>query len=920
MRRGDRDQVKSRRVGCPPVISVLVFVLLSAGWPLVAVGQDNPAADPQAIVSYDDVRFTVLTPQLIRLEWAADRQFEDRASLVFINRRLPVPAFQTAEQGDWLLLSTEKLTLRYKRKSGAFRADNLQVELEVSGRRVVWAPGAVDSGNLGGTIRTLDGVQGATALDAGLLSRDGWVLIDDSQRPLFDSSDWPWVVPRPPGQKQDWYFFGFGHDYKKALQEFTRVAGKIALPPRFAFGTWWSRYWAYSDQDLLELVQAFQEHDVPLDVLVIDMDWHQTFGVRWWENKKDQSGHTLGWTGYTWNRLYFPDPPPFLRWLHQQGLKTTLNMHPASGVQPHEEQYAEMARAMGLDPKSQKYVPFEITNKKFAEHYLNLLHHPLEQQGVDFFWLDWQQEHITGVPGLSPTWWLNYVHSTDLERRGKRPLILHRWGGLGNHRYQIGFSGDTISVWESLAFQPYFTATAANVAYGYWSHDIGGHMPGKVSPELYTRWLQFGVFSPILRTHTTKNPEAERRLWAYPAEYAQVAREAFLLRYALIPYIYTTARLAYDTGLSLCRPLYYDYPETPEAYEFKDEYMFGEQILVAPVTAPMSEDTQLATKTLWLPEGTWIEWSTGTQLTGPVRLERSFRLEEIPAYVKAGAVIPLQPKMRHSGEKPVDPLILTIFPGDSGEARIYDDEGHTLGYKKGQYTWTSVRHRRSGGEWRVEIFPVEGSYPGMLTQRGYEIRLPLSLPPESIHYGSELLGYSAEGAASGWHYDGNTLTTIISLPRAGVEEKVEVLITLSQPETFSPQRLSGVPGMLARLRAAMNILNTTWPKAWSPDTLIEAAQTGRRMTLNPGSAREEVEKLTGILPRVVEEIYQLEVSCEVVVRALAQLGERARCTPSKRPVAANEASSAEGPGPGRLSREPRRAEPSAQAAIRHAPF
>ena len=171
---------------------------------------------------------------------------------------------------------------------------------------------------------------------------------------------------------------------------------------------------------------------------------------------------------------------------------------------------------MGIDPATQKYIPFDITDKKFAINYMNLLHHPLEAQGINFWWLDWQQEPTTKLPGVNPTWWLNYVHFTDQQREGKRPLLFHRWGGLGNHRYQIGFSGDTISIWDSLAFQPWFTGTAANVGYAYWSHDIGGHMPGAVDPEIYTRWIQFGALSPILRTHTTKNPDSERRIWAYP--------------------------------------------------------------------------------------------------------------------------------------------------------------------------------------------------------------------------------------------------------------------------------------------------------------------------------------------------------------------------------------------------------------------
>ena len=206
----------------------------------------------------------------------------------------------------------------------------------------------------------------------------------------------------------------------------------------------------------------------------------------------------------------------FLDRLHADHLKTSLNLHPASGIQPWEAAYPAMARAMGIDPATKQYVPYDITNKKFAENYFNLVLHPLEKQGIDFWWLDWQQEQNTKMAGVTPTWWINYVQFTDQEREGKRPILFHRWGGLGNHRYQIGFSGDTVSVWDSLAFQPWFTATAANVGYAYWSHDIGGHMPGAVDPELFTRWVEFGAFSPILRTHTTKNPESERRIWAYP--------------------------------------------------------------------------------------------------------------------------------------------------------------------------------------------------------------------------------------------------------------------------------------------------------------------------------------------------------------------------------------------------------------------
>ncbi len=572
----------------------------------------NPIAAPGAVVQFGDARFTVLTPQLIRMEWAADHHFEDHPSLVFLNRRLTVPHFTARHSGHSLTLETSALHITYKDEgpdNGRFSADNLTVTFTLDGKTVTWHPGLVDPENLQGTTRTLDGALGSHTrepIGQGLVSRSGWALVDDSTGALFDSdnftfaqgeqSPWPWVMERPAGDRLDWYFFGYGHDYKLALHDYVRVAGRIPLPPRFALGAWWSRYWAYSDQELDHLIQGFHDNTVPLDVLVIDMDWHLNRTQLEAMHETDQSGHSLGWSGYTWNPLLFPDPTAFLHHVHDQGLKVTMNLHPASGVQPWEKAYPAMARAMGIDPATHKYVPFDITNKKFATNYMDLLHHPLEHQGVDFWWLDWQQEPNTQTPGVNPTWWLNYVHFTDQEREGKRPLLFHRWGGLGNHRYQIGFSGDTISVWPSLAFQPWFTATAANVGYAWWSHDIGGHMPGVVDPELFTRWVEFGAFSPILRTHTTKNPDAERRIWAYPEPFSSIMRATFTERYAMQPYLYTEGRRTYDTGVAFLHPLYYDWPEADAAYDNKDEYVFGKNMVVAPVVAAADATTQLASE------------------------------------------------------------------------------------------------------------------------------------------------------------------------------------------------------------------------------------------------------------------------------------------------------------------------------------
>jgi glycosyl hydrolase family 31/uncharacterized protein DUF5110 len=844
-------------------------------------GLYDPVADPRAVVVFGNARFAVLTPRLLRMEWAADGKFEDHASFVFLNRKMPVVKFthEISGEGDGkkLTIETDSLRLTYAPGAaggGKFAADNLEIDFTLNGQQVVWHPGLADTGNLLGTTRTLDRSEGDKTIEPigpGLISRAGWTVVDDTERPLFDSADfsftkgeastWPWVIERPAGERQDWYFFGYGHDYKSALGDFVRVAGRIPLPPRFAFGVWWSRYWAYSDQELDDLVKGFRQNDVPLDVLVIDMDWHPTFGVKWWEDKRDASGHTLGWSGYSWNPLLFPDAGDFLANLHAEGLKVTLNVHPASGIQPWEDHYPEMARAMGIDPATRQYVPFDITDKQFATNYMDLIHHPLEQQGVDFWWLDWQQEPNTKDAGVNPTWWLNYVHFTDQAREGKRPLLFHRWGGLGNHRYEIGFSGDTTSDWQSLAFQPWFTATAANVGYAYWSHDIGGHiLPGPVNPELFTRWVQFGTFSPILRTHTTKNPDAERRIWAYPEPYSDILRDAYHLRYALQPYIYTEARRTYDTGVAFLRPLYYDWPESDEAYTSKYEYVFGDNMIAAPVVSAVDADTQLAGETIWLPPGEWIEWATGKHFSGPAKIQRNFSIRQIPVYVRAGAIVPMEPEMRYTGEKLVDPLIVNVFPladGRSSSYTLYEDASNTRAYERGEAAWTDLHASRSGDEVTIEIAPVRGEYPGMPASRGYEIRLPGDWPPDSVQVNGSALHYAPKDGTPGWRFKGNSLTTVITVASAPTTLRVVVRVHRSAALVARDAELDGFAGLMTRLHETYDTLNQLWPLGWSPDALVDAMQTGDRLHYRPQTAGAEITHLQAVLPEAIAEVRQL---------------------------------------------------------------
>ncbi len=709
----------------------------------------NPIAHAQSMVVAGNARFTLLTARLIRMEWSPSATFEDRATFAFPNRAAEPPTFTHEREDGVLTISTEALTVRYQNDGQLFNADNLSIQ-HAGGE---WKPGTPNTGNLRGTYRTLDQSADAAALPEGLLSRDGWSLIDDSGLPVWDV-DGGWVEARHDDHVQDWYFFGYGHDYKAALSEYIRFGGSIPLVPRYVLGGWWSRYWDYSDQDLKDLVNDFRAHDVPLDVLVIDMGWHTPDA----------------WTGYTWNRELFPDPEAFLAWVHEQGLYATLNLHPAQGVQKHEEIYPHLAGLLGHDTTDGAAISFRPADKAFMQHYFEQLHHPMEAQGVDFWWLDWQQGEVTDIKGLDPLPWLNHLHSRDSTRRGTRPMLYSRWGGLGNHRYPIGFSGDTYSTWESLRFLAYSTPTASNVAYGWWSHDIGGHFHA-TQPELYARWVQFGAVSPCLRLHSTKDPLAERRPWAFPEPVFEAARAAFKFRYQLLPYLYSAARTASEQGLSLCTPMYYEFPDAEDAYLAREQYFFGDQMFVAPVVQPSDPVTGLAPVDVWIPPGTWIDYNTLETYSGARWIRLQADLNRIPMFVKAGGIVPLANGLQHTRDLDAAPLTLNFFPGGAGAFELYEDDGVTEAYTRGDYQTTAIRSAWQGDKLTINIDGAQGNLPSAPATRTFELLVRGVEAPSAV-------------SVDGWTYDAAAQTLKITLN--GVERRQAQEVTVSASPAALP--------------------------------------------------------------------------------------------------------------------------------------
>ncbi len=603
------------------------------------------------------------------------------------------------------------------------------------------------------------------------------------------------------------------------------------------------------------------------------------------------------------------------------GLKNTLNVHPASGMQPWEAEYSAMAKAMGQDPSHQMYVPYNATDQNYNSNWMQLVMAPLEAAGVDFWWLDWQQgEQWIAEARLNPTQMLNYIfYSNPMHwaNNGKRPAILHRWGGLGNHRYQAGFSGDVIPSWNSLAWQPYFTATASNVAYGWWSHDLGGHtqMP---AADLYTRWLQFGAFSPIFRTHCTKDGTNNRRIWLFPNEEYKIMRAFTRLRAALVPYIADHALYTYETGLSLLLPLYYEHPTSSLAYPSapggvsNTSYTFGRSLFASPIVTAVDPATQLAFKSVWMPPGKWVGFFSGDIIDSPAPdgfiLQVNATLAEMPLWAAAGSIIPLRPlpatsapgsALIGSAQTLPSTLQLLTFVGAgtmSGSVTFREDAGDDLKYQLGQWASTIASYELSGeGNQTIAYsIAVTQTFTGFMSERSYEVHLRgvYAAASVSLDGGATSIPfqpfYVQEGQMAGsnsWSYDATTLTLIIHL-RVAVPttpgNKIALLIQLvDSPNCEYLSKPVGFPLRLSRAQSLKGQLDSLWRtrsmvyQDLYPNFLL-AGETASRINSRPETAMDELANFDALMVKACVEMKALTCSqqCKenLVQMVTAQLG------------------------------------------------
>ena len=721
-------------------------------------------------------RISIISPTLMRLEYADGGKFVDEQTYFAQNRPTNTPYTIKREADDWVVITAPKFTIRVQDDNLPFAQCNTQIIFQHNGKEVKIHGTSRPGRNLKGAISTLDRVAGPVARQNGLLTRSGYYVHEDTNTDLIVDGK----LQRRDTQNhlQDLYYFIYSTDFAAAFRDLGTVSGHVPMTRKYIHGVWYCRWWDYTAKEFLEILDGYKEHNFPIDNLVFDMAWHSTDATRGMGSSK-----RYYWTGYTWNKELIPDPKALIDEVHRRGVTVSINDHPHDGIRPHEAAYPEFMKAMGADTTNNNILLFDPSNEKYMENFFRYAHHPSEDIGVDFWWLDWQQNRIFKyVRGTSTTilQWINRLWYKDSERKGLRGAGYSRWAGLGDHRHPIQFSGDAYANWKVLAFEVDLTSTSGNQGCYYWAHDIGGFYGG-TDPELYARWTQFGAVSAALRIHSTRKAELDRRPWLWGKEAEESMRRSYHFRSQLMPYVYSSVRTTHETMLPLNRAMYINYPEVAEAYKQPQQFLFGDILLAAPITSPKSEETGLASQKVWFPknknekanEAVWYDFFTHECHEGGQTKTISKDLNSFPLYVKAGCPLPMQPYTDRPASTPLTTLILRTYPsavGGSGEFTLYEDDGISLDYEKGAYAKTKLQYSRTEIKGKkasvITIAAAQGRYKGQVMQRNYRLELPCITPKSAVCNGKKLKPV----------WDKKLNCWVVTTPTFSIEDEVKVTV------------------------------------------------------------------------------------------------------------------------------------------------
>ena len=652
---------------------------------------EQAKANPASVVKGNNYRFTVLTERLIRIEYSSTGIFVDTPTQLVLCRNFKLPKFEVNQDSKYLEISTKYFKLAYTKES-PITESSLRVTLKDT--ETVWYYHHPEVKTYDATLLSFEGKEKYVK---GIYSVDGFSCIDDSDSLLISVNG---NLVKKANDTIDLYLFMYKDDFDLALRDYISLAGKPQLLPRYALGNWWSKNYAYKEDELNRLFNRFEKEEIPISILLLDTEWHVT------ANKYV--------TGYSFNRNLFPSPNLFIDSMHKRGVRVGLNINPIEGIYPHEEMYQNVLNYIKAEPNTTiKFAPYDV---KFIDIFLKILLHPLETLGTDFFWLDYPNRDKIAQFLLS-----HYMYLDSGRKEAKRNMLMTRNPQVAAHRYGVLYSGRSKVSFDTLRKLVYINTSAANIGVSWWSHDIGGFYDGIENGELYIRYIQLGCFSPIFRISVDKGRYYKREPWRWDVNTSQIVKEYMQLRHRLVPYIYSEGYKYYDKGITLVSPLYHKQKELFYDPYYKNEYYFGSELLISPLTSPKDPLMNRVIHKVYLPDGLWYDFKTGKKFPGGRSYVSFFKDEDYPVFAKTGAIIPMSTKVDNSVSVPEE-LEIHVFPGKNNTYSLYEDDGITNLYKNGYFLKTEIDYNYQANNYTLIIRATEGKSGIIPATRNYKIR------------------------------------------------------------------------------------------------------------------------------------------------------------------------------------------------------
>ena len=607
-------------------------------------------------------RITILTDRLIRLEYNQKGIFEDRPTQRVIYRKFPKVDFQLSQTDTLLQIVTTYFTLYYVKekpfKGGKFTpGGNLRILLNNTDR--TWYYNHPEARNFGGINFSLDNYNGVLKQEKGLYSTDGFSYINDSDSLLLNTNG-SYEARKEKGI--DIYVFMYKKDFGLCLQDYYTLTGYPMLLPRYALGTLWYKNHKYKVNSLSRLLNKFMEENVPLSAVILGNKWHL-------------DNDPLVFDEVALGGKYFKELA------NQYGIKTGITLNPGLKVKEGSNTYQNIASNINIDKRG-NYSFLPLSNQSLNIYSVYGIRNWLDM-GIDSFVIDYNNIKDKKSIGLLS----HYCYALGAMIANKRIVVFSRNHGFATHRNTIIFTGKTKVDWNTLAILPRYNSTASNNGISYIAHSIGGYYGGIENFELYIRYIQLGCFSSMLLLAHDDGHYYKREPWRWDEQQAEIIKKYLNLRNALIPYLYTESYIYHKSGSPVIQPLYYKYPKIYDEPNYKNQYFFGSEMLVCPITKKKNTIMNRVVQRMFIPEGVWYELESGKKYLGNRYYMSFYKDEDYPVFCKEGAIIP---KSLDNGANIPTNMELIIMPGSNGYYNLYEDDGLSTNYKNNSFAMTEI--------------------------------------------------------------------------------------------------------------------------------------------------------------------------------------------------------------------------------------